>query len=127
MFWAEMLVAKHRMVRHDPEDFRLAYLEHEVLLMCRMSNHIEVVYRGTSSKVAGVEHASTSIRASTEARVALRNSKLSDIRLSVVIRTLSQSTMALFTAGRAPPGLHHESHDHAIQYPNGHVALPCNW
>lgn len=55
-FWAQMLVAKHQMIEDDPEDFRLAYLEHEAFLQCGLSGAIRFVYRGQSLKIDGVEH-----------------------------------------------------------------------
>lgn len=130
MFWAEMLVAKHQMLKDDPEDFRLAYLEHEAFLKCGMSDDIEFIYRGTSSKVAGVEHGihfHKGVNGSPG-----RASQFKALGYPIVgghphTPSIDDGVVTVGTCSdlkeRWDPDSTTKAHGHAIQYPNGHVVL----
>jgi hypothetical protein len=130
MFWAEMLVAKHRMLRDDPENYRSAYLEHEALLMCGMSDGVEFIYRGSSSKVDGVEHGIHFHRGVNGSPG--RASQYKALGYPVVgghphTPSIDDGVVSVGTCSdlreRWDPDATTKAHGHAIQYPSGHVVL----
>ncbi len=130
MFWAEMLVAKHRMLRDDPENFRSAHLEHEALLVCGMSDAVEFIYRGTSSKVDGVEHGIHFHRGINGSPGRASHYKALGYPVvgghphspSIDDGVVTVGTCSDLREGWDPDATT-KAHGHAIQYPNGHVVL----
>ncbi|WP_027489222.1 hypothetical protein [Allorhizobium undicola] len=129
-FWAEMLVAKHLMLEDDPEDFRLAYLEHEAMLKCGLSADVRYIWRGQSLKIDGVEHG-------VHFHKGLNGSQGNPAQYRALGYPIvgghphSPSIMAgVVTVGTAgelnekwDPDYTSKAHALAVQYHNGHVVL----
>ncbi|MBY5684818.1 hypothetical protein HFO32_22100 [Rhizobium leguminosarum] len=129
-FWARMLVAKHQMLEDDPEDFRLAYLEHEAMLQCGLAGDIRYVWRGQSLKVDGVEHGvhfHKGINGSPGNSAQYRNLGYPIVGGHPHSPSIMSGVTTVGTAGdlneKWDPDATTKAHALAIQYHNGHVVL----